>query len=186
MKSHSQHLTSQHVECSQDQWDIYKLDPLYECRVCAPPTLSVITRVTVKSEKLFDANAKRPADYESSQESQDSPIHPQKKIHLDLEDLSEQDDEFEVQDMVTDSNEAFTKPRSAAMSFRARQVRAEINRNRYDRRHRMDRHAEKPDQEEEMPFDPAQQQRAESQTPTPDRRSKRKGFYCVIFLQVAT
>ncbi|KIL61959.1 hypothetical protein M378DRAFT_166285 [Amanita muscaria Koide BX008] len=34
------------IECSQDQWDIYKLDPLYECRVRNPPYIAQITRAT--------------------------------------------------------------------------------------------------------------------------------------------
>ena len=33
---------SQLCECSQEQWDIYKLDPRYECCVKAFPALSVI------------------------------------------------------------------------------------------------------------------------------------------------
>ena len=43
------------VECSQDQWDIYKLDPEYDCLVRTPPDLSVISktqpqRLSVQSE----------------------------------------------------------------------------------------------------------------------------------------
>lgn len=34
---------SRYVNCSQDQWDIYKLDPRYDCFVKYPPALTVIS-----------------------------------------------------------------------------------------------------------------------------------------------
>lgn len=37
-------IQSQLVQCSQDQWDIYKLDPMYECTVRSQPEISTITR----------------------------------------------------------------------------------------------------------------------------------------------
>ncbi|GJE92239.1 hypothetical protein PsYK624_083920 [Phanerochaete sordida] len=37
-------ICGQLVTCSQDQWDIYKLDPQYDCTVLPAPALSTITR----------------------------------------------------------------------------------------------------------------------------------------------
>ncbi len=38
------HLGSQLVLCYQDQWDIYKLDPLYECFIPASPAIPFIIK----------------------------------------------------------------------------------------------------------------------------------------------
>ncbi|KIL66189.1 hypothetical protein M378DRAFT_75405 [Amanita muscaria Koide BX008] len=49
------------IECSQDQWDIYKLDSLYECRVRIPPNLGQITRATDTKTAAEALERKRPA-----------------------------------------------------------------------------------------------------------------------------
>ena len=44
-QSHLIRTCSELVECSLDQWEIYKLDPEYECLVRMPPNRSAISRV---------------------------------------------------------------------------------------------------------------------------------------------
>ncbi|KAL0945962.1 hypothetical protein HGRIS_012240 [Hohenbuehelia grisea] len=40
------------LECSQEQWDIYKLDPAYNCYVRAVPNLTLITKATSISPEV--------------------------------------------------------------------------------------------------------------------------------------
>ncbi|THH00502.1 hypothetical protein EW026_g2040 [Hermanssonia centrifuga] len=51
-------ICGQHFFCSQEQWDIYKLDPAYECTILPFPELSTITRC--KIEDTPDPGASRP------------------------------------------------------------------------------------------------------------------------------
>ncbi|KAF9474220.1 hypothetical protein BDN70DRAFT_936821 [Pholiota conissans] len=62
------------VECSQDQWDIYKLDPKYDCLVKFPPALTVVSikesqspfnDATPKKSKPDVSTASTPPDDES-------------------------------------------------------------------------------------------------------------------------
>lgn len=39
---------SERMHCTQDQWDIYKLDPAYDCLVQAAPKLFVISKAELK------------------------------------------------------------------------------------------------------------------------------------------
>ena len=48
--------TRQQALCSQDQWDIYKLDPEYDCTVYPAPQLSTIMR-----RKVANANGEDPS-----------------------------------------------------------------------------------------------------------------------------
>jgi hypothetical protein len=48
------------VECSQDQWDIYKLDSQYDCFVRMPPDLSFIARKETPPQKQ-DSNPREPS-----------------------------------------------------------------------------------------------------------------------------
>ncbi|EMD37912.1 hypothetical protein CERSUDRAFT_136845 [Gelatoporia subvermispora B] len=41
------------IRCSQEQWEIYKIDPEYDCLVRAPPNLTVITRKKGKERAAF-------------------------------------------------------------------------------------------------------------------------------------
>jgi hypothetical protein len=52
---------SEIIECSKDQWDIYKLDPLYICHVRTRPHLAYITRATDSKATSEVLQRKRPA-----------------------------------------------------------------------------------------------------------------------------
>ncbi|KAJ4483421.1 hypothetical protein J3R30DRAFT_3284694 [Lentinula aciculospora] len=115
-------------ECSQDQWDIYKLDPLYECRVHAPPSLSTITRSPHKSPDSPYSNRKR-----TSTKAGIPQLNPRKKLHTSSEnssfDLGSDSDEVEeVEDMVIDQSMP-PPPRARSASLRRKQPGEDIFRN---------------------------------------------------------
>jgi hypothetical protein len=58
------------VECSQDQWDIYKLDSQYQCFVRMPPDLSFISRKEEAPPQKQDLN---PRELSPRPESNTSP-----------------------------------------------------------------------------------------------------------------
>ncbi|KAE9411507.1 hypothetical protein BT96DRAFT_968929 [Gymnopus androsaceus JB14] len=107
-------------ECSQDQWDIYKLDPFYECRVCAPPALTTITRVTPKPPESPPKQGKRGR-------AGIPPLNPRKKINTGNVD-SDDDEVEEVEDMVID--QSMPPPRARSTSVRLRKKREDILRGR--------------------------------------------------------
>ncbi|KAJ7072322.1 hypothetical protein C8F01DRAFT_973331 [Mycena amicta] len=74
-------ICGQRVECSQDQWDIYKLDIAYDCLVHASPELTVITRAAVKPAKSQPLGKHRMS---SAEPCLDMP--PPKTVHLDHSD----------------------------------------------------------------------------------------------------
>ncbi|KAJ3815889.1 hypothetical protein F5876DRAFT_85515 [Lentinula aff. lateritia] len=127
-------------ECSQDQWDIYKLDPLYECRVRAPPASSTIIRVSPKSPESPQSNGKR-----SSSKAGIPPLNPRKKMHPGSGnsslDLGHDDDEVkEVDDMIVDQT---MPPPPRARSASLRRKHEEISQIRQQRRENISRRAEK-------------------------------------------
>ncbi|THV05040.1 hypothetical protein K435DRAFT_826551 [Dendrothele bispora CBS 962.96] len=147
-------LCGQLVECSQDQWDIYKLDPFYDCRVYLPPTLSAITHAP-KPHTTPVKTGKRPAPV--SEQSM-PPLNPRKKLNtsntstpntsisLDNEDEDEDEDEEEeeVEDMVIDDIPP-RRARSASASERTRKFREKIVNNRKERREKVAKRARKLD-----------------------------------------
>ncbi|KAJ3896281.1 hypothetical protein GG344DRAFT_36893 [Lentinula edodes] len=112
-------------ECSQDQWDIYKLDPLYECRVRTPPASSTIIRVSPKSPESPQSNGKR-----TSSKAGIPPLNPRKKLHTGSGnsslDLGYDDDEVEeVEDMIVDQTMP-PPPRARSASLRRKQVEEDL------------------------------------------------------------
>ena len=103
-------LISQYVECSQDQWDIYKLDPAYECTVRPHPELTTITRREPQNTAQSDgqtpgttAHSKRRVD-----KDHEEPTHAAKRkrpIVIDSDESNEDtdsDDEDAVVEMIID------------------------------------------------------------------------------------
>ncbi|KAJ7346628.1 hypothetical protein DFH08DRAFT_700878 [Mycena albidolilacea] len=88
-------LCGQLVECDQDQWDIYKLDPAYDCLVRAPPEVSAITAAAPKPP----AEGKQPLGKHRMSSAEPCPeMRPSKPFHLH----SRKSEEDEVADMVVD------------------------------------------------------------------------------------
>jgi hypothetical protein len=86
--------------CSQDQWDIYKLDPFYECRVYPPPQLSTITTSISSPDPNVDPpGSKRTVESTPSEESISSRPH---KRRVETHDTS--DSEEEVDRMMVDGD----------------------------------------------------------------------------------
>ncbi|KAJ7497305.1 hypothetical protein FB451DRAFT_1335525 [Mycena latifolia] len=83
-------ICGQRVECSQDQWDIYKLDPAYDCHVRALPEITVITMAAPKPRV-----PKQPLGKHRMSSAEPCPeMPPAKALHLEEED--------EVADMIID------------------------------------------------------------------------------------
>ena len=85
--------------CSQDQWDIYKLDPLYDCYVKFPPALTVVVH---KGSVPFSAPSPPTEDH---------------RTHNDINDIVEED--YDSEGMIIDDDNPTPIPRPK-MSYRKR------------------------------------------------------------------
>ncbi|KAL0576666.1 hypothetical protein V5O48_005326 [Marasmius crinis-equi] len=142
-------ICGQLYECSQDQWDIHKLDNKYQCRVRLPPALSEITLATPpiqrtteeasylngKRAKLAKDNGVMPRLVPRKKHNHDPPLNFQLSLSED------EQDESEVEEMIVDQHPV--RSRSAAPSDRTKKKREQISRNRQIRRERVARRAEK-------------------------------------------
>lgn len=164
------------VECSQDQWDIYKLDPLYDCRVRSHPKLTVISKVTpMPKSNGTPLGPKRRVS---------SPIpepilpltNPRKKVHRSTVESRgvESDEESEVEDMIIDGGPPVSRPRSAGSGGRAKVIRDEI---RKSRREKLARRAEwLARQDDEARFKFSADHPTHSKSVPPEPVGKRKGI----------
>ncbi|KAF7361885.1 RING-type domain-containing protein [Mycena venus] len=165
-------LCGQLVECSQDQWDIYKLDPAYDCLVRAPPEVTVITVATPKPRE-----GKRPLGKHRMSSPEPCPeMPPSKTFHLELDQDSEED---EVADMIVDdgARPSISRMPSAA-GDRAKKFREEIEKNRKERREKAAARSERlATREDPIFFDFSGHQPIQPQhtgSPTLDAGPKRK------------
>ncbi|KAK7472563.1 hypothetical protein VKT23_000678 [Stygiomarasmius scandens] len=139
-------LCGQLVECSQDQWDIHKLDPLYDCHIRASPSFTVISQapkpqttptkigkrsIPVSEHPMPPLNRRKKLDTSNSST-------PNTSIDLDDED----EDEDEVEHMVVDDMPP-PRAKSVGAGDRARKTREEISRNRKERREKIAKRAGK-------------------------------------------
>ncbi|KAJ7170545.1 hypothetical protein C8R43DRAFT_874950 [Mycena crocata] len=75
-------ICGQLVECSQDQWDIYKLDPAYDCYVRMPPEITLVTVAAAKPRE-----PKQPLGKHRMSSAEPCPeMPPTKAFHLEEED----------------------------------------------------------------------------------------------------
>jgi hypothetical protein len=150
--------TREFVEFSEDQWDIYKLDPAYDCLVQLPPNISKITRVPIPDRQpapLSTPAAKRRMSPEVPRSPVQSRHKPRKKTDLhkrsswsssgssDEEGAkTDSEEEDEVEGMVVD-DPPLQRAKSAGLGERRKRVRAEIQNNRKMRREKIARSTEK-------------------------------------------
>jgi len=121
------------VECSQDQWDIYKLDSQYDCLVRPYPKLSIIHEVAPKPapKPVQDPNASSQTSSKrgvpaSPPERDTSPVKKRPHIGVSIvESSEEEDEEDEVEYMIVDEI-----PRPRTPGERLKKKRAEIERQR--------------------------------------------------------
>ncbi|KAF5370851.1 hypothetical protein D9758_001797 [Tetrapyrgos nigripes] len=138
-------LCGQLVECYQDQWDIHKLDPFYECRVRIPPALSVITYAPKPHSSPLKMGKRA-----VSSEHPPPPLNRRRKLdnqdgstrHTSISLDDEDNDEDEVEEMVIDEMPP-PRGRSVGASNLARKKREEISKNRQERRGKATRRVEK-------------------------------------------
>lgn len=100
------------VECSQEQWDIYKLDPEYDCIVHPAPQLTTITRrrppVTSESTEPSIAETNQHKRHveehgrEGSPTKKKRPVAVVTEVEDDDDDSGSDTDEEAVEDMIID------------------------------------------------------------------------------------
>ncbi|ESK97057.1 hypothetical protein Moror_6278 [Moniliophthora roreri MCA 2997] len=144
-------------QCSQEQWDIYKLDPKYQCTVRPPPLLTSITLVQQPQvDENPQTNGKRPS---SSLENPMPPLNRRKKLHNESSQtlkftLSLSDDELaeesEVEEMIVD--DGAPKRSRSAVPERSKKL-EQMRQNREARREKAARRAEKLAQKESPTFE---------------------------------
>jgi hypothetical protein len=83
------------IQCSQDQWDIYKLDPLYTCLVRSHPHITQITRVTNVQTAPQNPHRKRRA-------STPSPGPSWKKLRNDQDEDASAENKSVIDEMIVD------------------------------------------------------------------------------------
>ncbi|KAJ3538013.1 hypothetical protein NM688_g6579 [Phlebia brevispora] len=103
-------ICGQQVLCSQEQWDIYKLDPAYDCTVHPAPHLTTITPRKSQDKRKASSDAgrgKRPKGYSSDEGSPKSPHAKKPRIHeADSDsDAEHTDSDDEVEDIILDDSE---------------------------------------------------------------------------------
>ncbi|KAG7449522.1 uncharacterized protein BT62DRAFT_928240 [Guyanagaster necrorhizus] len=133
------------VELSQDQWDIYKLDTFYECRVCPPPAYTIISIAPSKPPPPSHLpNCKRhlsPSfDFDNAAPSSNYPKTADDAL------ISEEEDE--VEDMIIDDEPA-PPPRRAKSAVPRRE---EMLKKRNERRDRNSQREEKLSSPLQSPF----------------------------------
>ncbi|KAF5385866.1 hypothetical protein D9615_002553 [Tricholomella constricta] len=129
--------------CSQEQWDIYKLDPLYDCLVRAAPHVPIITHLPDRPQAAPTpvASGQKRRVVSPTRESPAQSPKPRKKRAAQVQSESE-DDESEVEDMVIDAG--FAPPKSpAGPSNKSTKFRETIQANRKERQERMARRMER-------------------------------------------
>ncbi|KAJ6586933.1 hypothetical protein DFH09DRAFT_1141997 [Mycena vulgaris] len=154
-------ICGQLIECTQDQWDIYKLDPAYDCHVRAPPEITVIS-ITAPKPRM----PKQPlGKHRMSSPCPDMP--PAKAFHLD--------EEEEVADMIIDDEDLASTRQSAGPGDRAKKFREEVEKNRNQRREKSARRVEKLATRDDILFDfstgdPSSSSHADSVPPEAGKR----------------
>ncbi|ETW80475.1 hypothetical protein HETIRDRAFT_434570 [Heterobasidion irregulare TC 32-1] len=114
------------IECSQDQWDIYKLDPEYDCYVQASPEITIVTR-----KEPPPTTSQNPSNSQSASSSSsghrfkrrlspplytDQDTIPTKKRRQAVDDFSSSDDESEVEILINSSRPR--PPRTSTLNTR--------------------------------------------------------------------
>ncbi|TFK75437.1 hypothetical protein BDN72DRAFT_757762 [Pluteus cervinus] len=106
------------MSCSQEQWDIYKLDPLYKCYVRAPPALTTITRIPISTPAPPTPSKRRVASPTPDR------IRPRKKVRTEYGNANDSDfsDDDDIEEMAVDSDALPTPPNSQGDSGQPRET----------------------------------------------------------------
>ena len=128
-------------ECSQDQWDLYKLDPAYECVVHTFPKISTISKVDSKAPESPNVSGKRNL-LTPSPERNPSSSNMKRKAPKVVPPLSESDSEMEVEDIIVDER--------PARGERLKKVREQIDKNRQMRREKFHAKFQRQEGQDEM------------------------------------
>lgn len=88
------------IQCSQDQWDVYKLDPLYACFVRSHPQPTQIIRVTQAESAPQNLQRKRRASTPSPERS--APAPSRRKLHSDPDEDPDDVTDESMSEMIVD------------------------------------------------------------------------------------
>lgn len=167
------HLLSEHVEITQDQWDIYKLDPSYNCFVRVLPSLTVISTVMrtprARKKRMFSLSplSETPA-----------PFNARSRSHVLSAESSSED---EVEDMVVDDQIRTQETRTKSVFERAKRHQ-DMTKNRQARREKLMRRTERLAQPKVPPFDfrPKTPPKSKDCSPEAKRKGSRYFFHAII------
>ena len=165
--------TSEKIQCYQEQWEIYKLDPRYHCVVYSWPKCSTITWVELPNEDLettdlYSAKRSRWSSPETGEPVAQKKARSRPPDEMDGADFDSDEDEDEVEEMIID--ESFSqKTRSSRRPNPT--SREKIKKARLHRwaRHRMAR--EKQAQETTAPADGSFSMRVDSEDTLPSQNT---------------
>ncbi|KAH6913817.1 hypothetical protein BKA70DRAFT_1094838 [Coprinopsis sp. MPI-PUGE-AT-0042] len=96
------------VNCPQEQWEIYKLDPNYDCVVRAYPSMTCISPKTPEKPEVENAGRKRTRSNNGDISPSEGPSKKPHIMMMSVSDLNSDNEEDEVAQMITD--EHYTKP----------------------------------------------------------------------------
>jgi hypothetical protein len=170
-------MNSEFVECSQDQWDIYKLDPEYECYVRNPPNVTLINRAPPKPKPDPEEHFTKRRMSTSSPERAVSPENSRRKVRTKIfESSSDEDEQNEVEEMVIDDQIPRARAKSLGPRVKSKKFRDELKKNRKERREKLSRRSEKlGGNADEVRFDFTRESLHSSQSVPPENVIKRKG-----------
>lgn len=180
---------SKRIEFSQDQWDIYRLDPEYDCFVQAPPLLSIISWVG-SSVSNFEPQTiprspslKRHIPSAFPEDEISLPLPPAKRtMRRTTPDLTSNSNSADEElEMIVDDEPPCVQ-RSSRLSKRAKNYREYMEKNRKIRREKIARAKAKLSETSNegnkmfvFPIDPIPRT-TQSQSSSPENTIKRKGM----------
>ncbi|KAF8629663.1 hypothetical protein AX17_005602 [Amanita inopinata Kibby_2008] len=123
------------IQCSQEQWDIYKLDPLYDCYVRTHPNIALISRITTPKTTSERLSQKRRASTPLSDMSTPAPSQRKKVFRATDREATREDsdisreDQGEVEEMVVDDQPSYRVPiQQTTVAHKLRKTRKPMDR----------------------------------------------------------
>lgn len=163
--------SSEKVQCYQEQWEIYKLDPNYHCVVYSWPKCSTVTWVELPNQDLettdsYSGKRSRWPSPETSEPATLKKARSRPPDEMDETDFDEDEAEDEVEEMIID--ESFSqKPRSGRRPDPT--SREKIKKARLDRWAKLRMTHEKQAQDTTVPADGSFSMRVDSEDTLPSQ-----------------
>ncbi|KAI0743573.1 hypothetical protein C8Q80DRAFT_1106514 [Daedaleopsis nitida] len=145
------HICGEPFILSEDQWDIYKLDPIYDCFVPAQPNHPIITRKDPPPPEQLYSRASSASDHAKKRRLSTPPIESDeysanlnKKFRTavslitdedvsDIEEVTESDEEVEVEEIVVETETPRQDSQRSERAHERRKAREERTRERREK-----------------------------------------------------